>query len=222
MRAVPVVTHLAAARFVRADVLVTEEAEVRHGTRLPRLLSPRDPPPARGHALTAEGSDLAVPELQRAIDQLRAVGAGVGLPYDLGALAVAHAARGDVETALGLMDEALRESAATGERLGDAELHRQRAAILIARDAGARRRRRGAPASSAEEALGRALAVARAQGARWFELRAAVDLARLWSRARRTTEARALLALALERYAQDSDLPDLGEAFALRRRLGSG
>ena len=41
--AVPVVTHLAAGRFVLADVLVTEEAEVRHGATVTRSEGIGDP-----------------------------------------------------------------------------------------------------------------------------------------------------------------------------------
>jgi predicted ATPase len=70
--------------------------------------------------------------------------------------------------------------------------------------------------------LQHARAVARAQGSRWFELRASVDLARLWSGRERTMDARTLLDAALEGYADDIALPDLTDARELRAALGVG
>jgi predicted ATPase len=85
---------------------------------------------------------------------------------------------------------------------------------------------RWAPCMSVPEArpevlasLGRALDVARAQGSRWLELRAATDLARLWSEDRRADDARALLDPILEGARSEIDLPDLREAHALRHDL---
>src|SRR5262249_11388518 len=53
-RPVPVVTHLAARRFVPADVLVTKEAVVWHARRLPRLHGRSDSPrPAGGEPARA-------------------------------------------------------------------------------------------------------------------------------------------------------------------------
>lgn len=85
----------------------------------------------------------------------------------------------------------------------DAELLRQRAEL--------QRARRGDHAA-AEADLQRALAVARAQGARSLELRAAVSLARLWREAGRAAEGRALLAPLLAWFTEGADMPDLQEA----------
>jgi predicted ATPase len=61
--------------------------------------------------------------------------------------------------------------------------------------------------------------VARAEGARAFELRAATSLARLWSEQGRGGEARRLLAEALAPFEGAPLTPDLTEARALLENL---
>ena len=86
-------------------------------------------------------------------------------------LAEAEARTGDIDRALAILDETLATSERTGNRQFDAELHRVRGEMLLKRD----------PASpaTAEEALQTAIAVAKQQGTRRFELRAALSLAKL-------------------------------------------
>jgi len=64
-----------------------------------------------------------------------------------------------------------------------------------------------------------ALTVAREQGTRGFELRAAVDLARLMSAQQRQAEARALLAPVYGWFNEGFDTPDLQEAQTLLETL---
>ena len=80
-------------------------------------------------------------------------------------------ARGDAEGALARIDEALGLARETGVHWSGAFLHCLRGEILLKRD----------PASTApaEDALRTAIAFAQQQKARSFELRAALDLARL-------------------------------------------
>ena len=73
--------------------------------------------------------------------------------------------------------------------------------------------------AAATDALERALSIARAQEARWLELRAATDLARLHAQQGRRTDATALLASALGGYPDALDLPDLRAARELRAAL---
>jgi DNA-binding winged helix-turn-helix (wHTH) protein len=106
--------------------------------------------------------------------------------------------------------EALALSAETGERCWDAELHRLGGDARLA----ALRRRPGttkwrATAADAESAYRRALEVARAQGARWWQLRAATSLARLLIDSDRRSEARQLLDAAYVGFGEEPDLPDL-------------
>jgi hypothetical protein len=71
----------------------------------------------------------------------------------------------EAEAALAVLEEGIQRAERTNERMSLAELLRLRAAARLALE------RADRPA--AEACLGRALAVARAQQARWWELRAA-------------------------------------------------
>jgi len=71
----------------------------------------------------------------------------------------------------------------------------------------------------AEEEFERALAVARAQEARWFELRAARDLARIWHDQGKSENARNLLAPVYDWFTEGFDTADLKEAKVLLDEL---
>ncbi len=62
--------------------------------------------------------------------------------------------------------------------------------------------------------------VARHQGAKFLELRAATSLARLWRDQRQTHEARDLLAPKYGWFTEGFDTADLKDAKALREELG--
>ena len=93
---------------------------------------------------------------------------------------------------MSILDEALAICDRAGYRAFEAELHRVRGEILLKRD----------PASPApaEEAFLTAIAVAKQQGTRSFELRAAPSLAKLYQSTGRPAEAHAVLAPALEGF----------------------
>jgi predicted ATPase len=76
-----------------------------------------------------------------------------------------------------------------------------------------------ASASEIEGHFNRALAVARDQNARAFELRAATSLARLWGEQGRRAEARELLAPVYGWFTEGFDTADLREAKALLDQL---
>jgi predicted ATPase len=90
-------------------------------------------------------------------------------------------AQGDSEGALTRIDEALALVGETGERWSDALLHRCRGEILL----------KGDPTNTvpAEDAFLTAIAIAQQQEARSFELRAALDLARLYNSTSRSADA---------------------------------
>ena len=87
------------------------------------------------------------------------------------ALAEAEARAGDPDRALVILDDALATSGRTGHRAFEAELHRARGEILLMRDP--------ANPAPAEEAFLTAIAVAKQQATRSFELHAALSLAKL-------------------------------------------
>ena len=69
--------------------------------------------------------------------------------------------------------------------------------------------------AKAEESFRTALAIAREQGTRGYELRAATSLARLWGKQGRRGEARELLAPVYDSFTEGFDTPDLKDAKAL-------
>jgi predicted ATPase len=77
----------------------------------------------------------------------------------------------------------------------------------------------GADPAKAEDSFRTALAIAREQGTRGYELRAATSLARLWREQGRRTEARELLAPLYASFTEGFDTQDLKEAQRLLDEL---
>ena len=130
------------------------------------------------------------------------------------ALAEAEAQAGNSDRAIAILDEALATSDRTGNRAFEAEQHRARGEMLLKRD-------RANPAP-AEEAFLTAIAVAKQQGARSFELRAALALAKLYQSTARPADAHAVLAPALGRFVATQEFPEIDEARALLAALEVG
>ena len=127
------------------------------------------------------------------------------------ALAEAEARAGDPDRAVAILDEALATCDRAGYRAFEAELHRARGEILLKRDP--------ANPAPAEEAFLTAIAVAKQQGTRSFELRAALSLAKLYQSTGRPAEAHAVLAPALEGFSPTPEMPEIAEAQALLAAL---
>ena len=104
-----------------------------------------------------------------------------------------------------------RRAERTGHRAFDAELHRARGEILLKRDP--------ANPAPAEDAFLSAIAIAKQQGARSFDLRAALSLAKLYQSTGRPAEAHAVLAPALEGFSPTPEMPEIAEAQALLATL---
>ena len=122
----------------------------------------------------------------------------------------ACAVTGDARTGLVAADRALGLD--DDVRTWESEARRRRGEHLAAL---------GAPAEDAEAELGRALEVARRQGARLLELRAAASLLRRRLEAgddRSLRRARELLASAVDAMPEGQNAPDLRDAAALLAR----
>ncbi|MCP3716467.1 adenylate/guanylate cyclase domain-containing protein [Paraburkholderia sp. CNPSo 3281] len=155
--------------------------------------------------------------LQEGIAQLRqglhaeqSAGGEEHRSYFLGLLADCQGRAGDAEGGLRTLAQAMAIVDTTGERFYEAELHRLKGTLL--------------PAASSDEAQAcflKAIAVARAQGARSLALRAASSLARLWQRAGRADEARQVLSAILDTFTEGFDTADLREARTLLDTLVS-
>jgi predicted ATPase len=127
------------------------------------------------------------------------------------ALAEAEARAGDADRAVAILDEALATADHLGYRAFEAELHRARGEILLKRDP--------ANPARAEEALLTAIAIAKQQATRSFELRAALSLAKLYRSTARPADAHAVLAPALEGFSPTPAMPEIAEAQALLTAL---
>ena len=145
--------------------------------------------------------------LTEALAAWRASGTEFMRGYFLAGLAEAHRGAGRLEEALESVNEALEHAARGPDRFYDAELHRLRAELLLARGPGS--------AEAAEADLWRALDIAREQQARSLELRTAVSLGRLLGAHRRHAEARALVRDVYGGFTEGLQTPDLREAAAL-------
>ena len=128
------------------------------------------------------------------------------------ALAGAEAQAGDCARAIAVIDEALATSERSGYRAFEAELHRTRAELLLKHNP-----ENPAPA---EEAFQAAIAIARKQRARSYELLAALSLAKLYRSTARPVEAHAVLAPALEGLAPTPEMLEIAEAQGLLAALG--
>jgi predicted ATPase len=127
----------------------------------------------------------------------------------LGHSAAARASMGQAEVGLALLDEAIQTAETTDERFFEAELHRLRGEMLLMLGR----------ASEAEAVLLRALAIARQQQARWWELRAATSLARHWRDKRQYADAHAVLQPVYSWFTEGFETTSLADAKTLLDEL---
>jgi adenylate cyclase len=164
----------------------------------------------RGWARARLGDrEAGVSELREGMAALADQGTKYLMPIYNALLAELEAEMG--ESALSRIDGALALATETGEHWSDAFLHRVRAEILLKLDP--------ANAAQAEEAFRAAIAVARQQKARSFELQAALSLAKLYQSISRHADAHAVLAPALEGFSPTREMPEIAEAQALLAAL---
>jgi predicted ATPase len=116
-----------------------------------------------------------------------------------------------VSEALDVITKAMGMADRDGVRWYEAELHRVKGVIL--------RHDAGGDAEAAETSIHRALELAREQGAKLLELRAAISLAALWQTQNRSAEARALLEPAYGWFTEGRDSRDLRQAKRLLESL---
>jgi predicted ATPase len=119
----------------------------------------------------------------------------------------AVAKRRSVEVGLEVLAEALARAEVSGQRGNDAELHRLRGDLL--------RQRPDPNLNECEACFREALATAREQGTRGYELRAAVSFAQLRRDQGRRAEARELVAPVYGWFTEGFGTTDLKAAKAL-------
>jgi len=162
--------------------------------------------------------------MSRGMEMYWATGAELLRPYLIGLLAEALAESGSTERGLVLLAEALEAVEKTGERFYEAELYRQKGELLFRfYSEGSELTDFTAQSSRSCEIEGcflKAISVASRQQAKWFELRAATSLARLWHRQGRKEEAHAMLTKSYSWFTEGFDTADLNDAKALLDELG--
>ena len=172
----------------------------------------------RGWAVAEQGHGAAgVSQIREGLTTYQATGAEIWRPYFLALLAEVLGKEGQTEEGLRVINEALAIVERTEERFYEAELHRLKGELLLNDERRMMNDER--QTQEAEACFQQALAVARQQQAKSWELRAAMSLARLWQQQGKTTEARDLLAPVYEWFTEGFDTPDLQEAKTLLEEL---
>jgi tetratricopeptide (TPR) repeat protein len=178
---------------------ISEEQQFRFS--LYRLLSNI----SRGRALGELGQLAeAQTELKRGIDEARRQGVGYMAAMMDSWLADVYAKSGDHETALSIVEQAVANVSDEAGRPWESELNRQRGQFLLALEP--------ARVGEAESYFAKAIEVARRQGAKSLELRAATSLAELWRAQGRLDEARDLIGPIYRWFSEGTDTADLRRA----------
>lgn len=156
----------------------------------------------------ADGTD-AVALLRRGLEDWEATGSRLGRTYFLGLLSEAYQRRGSTQAALDTLAGAKAFALNNYERWWQPELHRLEGELQCA----------AGRSPEGEACFRQALDLARRQGARSLELRAASSLARLWQRQGQRAAARRELAPVVAPFSEGADTADLQSARALLAEL---
>jgi DNA-binding winged helix-turn-helix (wHTH) protein/predicted ATPase len=161
-----------------------------------------------GWALAMQGQGAAgIAEISRGLAAWRTNEQRLGQPYLLALLAEAHGRAGQVEAGLGVVAEALTAVETYSLRTYESELYRVKGELLAMAPTASRR--------EAEACFRQAIDIARRQGAKSVELRAALSLSRLGPAHGRKEPARQILAATYDWFTEGFDTADLQEAKAL-------
>jgi predicted ATPase len=153
---------------------------------------------------TGHGAE-GIQRLLKGISICRTAGAKIAMPFCLMTLAEVCGEAGQPEEGLKRLAEAADLVEITKERWAEAEIHRMRGTLLRSMQEDA----------AAEDSYRRALAVARQQQAKYWELRAAISMARLWRDQGKAQQARELLSPVYGGFTEGFDTRDLKVAKVL-------
>jgi class 3 adenylate cyclase/tetratricopeptide (TPR) repeat protein len=172
----------------------------------------------RASALIELGrSEDGIPQLKQCITAMRANRWELELTTFLAALGNGYGKIDRVAEGLAAVAEGLVVSEKNGDRWFDAELYRVKAELLLKQNAHGV----STAENEAETCFRRPLDVARAQEARWWELRTTTSLARLLAKQGRRDEAHMMLAEIYGWFTEGFDTADLKDAKALLTELGA-
>ena len=154
---------------------------------------------------------LGLLEMNESIQMLRAVGSFKVMPLRYIVLAEVQLENSNILAAETLIKDALETLKSTNEGWCEPEVYRVAGEVLL-------KKPNGDPIA-AERYLRQAIEIAKAQDAKWWELRATVSLARVLRGTDRRDDARGMLAEIYNWFTEGFDLPDLKEAKALLDKL---
>jgi len=141
----------------------------------------------------------------------QATGSALDRPWILGLIAEAYGRHGQAEQGLRVLADALALVDTTEERWSEAELHRLQGELCLHHPL--------PDPQQAETCFHQALAIARRQQAKSWELRAALSLARLWQQQGKRAKAYDVLGPIYGWFTEGFDTADLHEAKALLEAL---
>jgi tetratricopeptide (TPR) repeat protein len=163
----------------------------------------------------AEGS---VDRAEKAFDAYFASEAKLYKPYNCTVLAECYGVVGRIEDGISRVEQAISAMQETHERMGEPEMWRVKASLLL-RLADTAADRAQALREEGEMCLRTAISTAQSQASKSWELRAAVDLGHLLKKSRREAEAASIVRAVYSWFTEGFDTPDLIRARALLEEL---
>ena len=191
----------AAGKLAAEAVAVADEHGYRQWRALARFIT-------AWASADADRNAGALAGMVQALDEYTRMGLRAFLSSLLCLAARAHIHAGKKQAGMELLARAEAHVRDSEERWYEAELHRLRGTIVRPREP-----------RTAEAHFRQAIDVARAQGAKLWELRATVDLATMWRQEKKAEAARHLLQPVLSWFSHDVDAVDLQAARELYARL---
>ena len=162
--------------------------------------------------IARDGAAEGLEEIDRGLTIFRSTGLVSWLPYLLGLKAESCCRLGEIAERESVVGEAIDLAETTGQAVWSSDLYRIKGDLFGEAHPGG--------ATQAEQAYLTALDIARRQGARTWELRAATSLARTWQARGRERDARECLAPTYEWFAEGLDTTDLATARSVLEALG--
>src|SRR5262245_59304321 len=205
-------TNILCAKYTAADAQSNEVVRLadEKGAAIWKALGTME----KGCALALSGkASEAIQMITSGSTTYRSTGSRVYLPFFLSHLSRAHAELGQFDDAWRCIGEVMTAIETTNERWVEAEVHRTCGEIVLLSP--------DPDAAKAQVYFERALAVAREQQAKSWELRAAMSMARLWRHQGKRNEARDLLAPVYGWFTEGFDTRDLKDAKASLHALAS-
>jgi predicted ATPase len=191
-----------------------------------------------GWATAAQGQvETGLVQIRRRLTDFEHTGAQLGHMHFWVLLTDAELRAGHIKAGLAVVEQALAKLPEKGERFYEAELHRLKGELLLAAwdrlsslsnspewvfpKFGTDPQADRSLIDQAENCFTRAIDIAAGQRLRALELKAALSLARLWSRQGRLSAARDTLAVLTAQFSEGRDTADVQQALALLEKWSS-